>query len=221
MNKNLVLMFVKEPKLGFVKTRLAKNLGNENTLELYKCFVKDLILTITNTSYDFKLCTYGDEESIKNVFGDFNNFKQKDGDLGIKMKKAFEEMFLQNYENIVLIGSDTPHITEKIFTETFEVLNKNKLVLGPSEDGGYYLIACNKNFYYKDIFTNISWSTDEVLTQTLQKVNKDEVYLLKYLNDIDVIEDLNDFYQEFKNSFFKNSNTISYIKENNLCKNLM
>jgi len=221
MNKNLIIMMLKEPKEGFVKTRLAKSLGEEKTLNLYKCFVKDLIKTLNSCPYDFILCTYGEEKLIQENFGLYNSFKQTKGDLGCKMHTAFEKMFLKNYENIVLIGSDTPHLRKESFSKTFEALEEKKLVLGPSEDGGYYLIAFNKTNYKKELFENISWSTDAVLEQTLQKVNKKDVCFLEVLNDIDIQEDLNAFYKLYKNSFFKNSATISYIKENNLCKTTM
>lgn len=221
MNKTLVIMFVKEPKLDFVKTRLAKSCGNQFTLDLYKFFVNDLIKTLTATDYHFKLCAYPNLDLINQTFGDFDNFLQVEGNLGIKMQKAFEEQFDKGYEKIVLIGSDTPHISNDIINESFERLNSNDIVLGPSFDGGYYLIAFNKQTFNAEVFKNISWSTSRVLEQTLQKVHKKKVYLLQELNDIDILEDLKDFYLTFQNSYFKDSLTFKFLKENQSWKNLM
>lgn len=214
-------MFVKEPKLGFVKTRLAKTCGEEFTLGLYKSFVSDLINTLQNKNFDFKLCGYPSLELINESFGDFDNFTQCDGDLGLKMQKAFEKQFLSGYEKIVLIGSDTPNITNQAIDESFEQLDENDVVLGPCLDGGYYLIAFNKKTFYAEVFKDITWSTSRVLEQTLQKLHTKKVYLLNKLNDIDVIEDLNDFYEKYSQSNFKDSNTVKYLKGSQLWKNMM
>ena len=221
MNKNLVILFVKEPKLGFVKTRLAKNCGDRFALGLYLLFVEDLISTLQNGKNDFNLCGYPDLKLINKIFGDFGNFMQVDGDLGIKMQFAFEEKFAQGYEKIVLIGSDTPHITNELIEDAFDKLELNDAVLGPSKDGGYYLIAFHKNSFYPKVFKDISWSTEKVLKQTLQKLNTRQVYLLQELNDIDNLNDLKDFYENFQDGYFENSNTIQFLKDNPTWKNLM
>ena len=220
MSKKLVIMFVKEPKLGFVKTRLAKTCGDEFTLELYKCFVKDLINTLEHNNYDFKLCAYPNLEKIDKEFGSYNNFLQVEGSLGLKMKEAFSSQFDKEYEKIVLIGSDTPHISNKMIEEAFFHLDSNDIILGPSLDGGYYLIAFNNKTFYENVFEEISWSTSLVLGQTLQKLNEKKVHFLMKLNDIDVIEDLKNFYNEYKKSDFKSSKTIMFLKENQLWKSL-
>lgn len=207
-------MFVKEPKSGFVKTRLAKKLGNEFTLELYQSFVKDLIVTLRNQEFDFKLCVYPNVSLINKTFGNFDNFLQEEGDLGVKMHKAFEGQFDAGYEKIVLIGSDTPHISTQMISESFNQLSLNDIVLGPSLDGGYYLIAFNKHTFHPEVFEEISWSTHVVLEQTLQKLNNKNVYLHEILNDIDILEDLKAFYDEFQNSYFKNSQTIKLLNQN-------
>ncbi len=221
MNKNLVLLFVKEPKLGFVKTRLAVKCGDRFALGLYLLFVEDLIYTLQSGKSDFKLCGYPDLKLINKTFGNFGNFKQVDGDLGIKMRFAFKEKFAEGYEKIVLIGSDIPHITNKIIQEAFDQLELNDIVLGPSKDGGYYLIAFHKNSFYPEVFKDISWSSDKVLGQTLQKLNTKQVYLLQELNDIDNLDDLKDFYENFQDGYFENSNTVQFLKDNPTWKNLM
>jgi len=213
MNKNLVIMFVKEPKLGFVKTRLSKDCGEKFTLDLYKCFVHDLINTLKLSEFDFKLCAYPKLDLINKEFGDFNNFLQSNGDLGLKMKNAFQSQFKNGYEKIVLIGSDTPHISRETIDKSFLKLNTNDVILGPSLDGGYYLIAFSKQKFYDEVFKNISWSTESVLEETLQKLHGKQVYLLHSLNDIDVLNDLNNFFEEYSKNHFKTSETIKFLEK--------
>jgi rSAM/selenodomain-associated transferase 1 len=213
LNKTLVIMFVKEPKLGFVKSRLAEHSSDEFTSILYQFFVHDLIYTLQGGTHDFKLCVFGDMEKINKTFGNFDNFLQTDGNLGTKMQNAFEEVFEKGYERVVLIGSDTPHLTNAILNQSFEKLENNDIVLGPSEDGGYYLIGFNKQTFNKDIFEDIAWSSPKVLKQTLQKLHEKDVYLNQELNDIDTMEDLKDFFDKFQKGYFENSYTIEFLKE--------
>lgn len=212
-NKNLVIMFVKEPKLGFVKTRLAKSCGDKFTLNLYLLFVEDMIYTLQGSKSDFKLCANSNLELINKNFGHFDNFLQCEGDLGIKMQNAFEQKFAQGYEKIIIIGSDIPQITNKLISQSFTKLNTHDAVLGSSLDGGYYLIGFNKNTFYGRVFKDIKWSTKEVLKQTLQKLNDKNIYLLKELNDIDNIDDLKDLYANYKNNYFANSRTITFLRK--------
>jgi rSAM/selenodomain-associated transferase 1 len=213
VSKNLVIVFAREPIKGSLKTRLASTFGKEKTLLLYKCFINDIIDTLKSTQYEFKIAGYPDVALINSEFGDYNNFIQESGNLGDKMKNAFNSQFELGYENIVLIGSDTPHIPKGYFEEAFGSLQKNDLILGPSLDGGYYLIAFNKYGFNEKIFDDITWSTSVVLRETLAKSQGKKVHLLKELNDIDTQEDLEEFYNQYKDSYFKSSNTINFLKE--------
>lgn len=221
MSKNLVIMFVKEPRAGFVKTRLANVLGDERTVELYQYFIEDLIQTLSSLDYDFKLCVSGSLEAVNKRFGDYGTFLQVEGDLGAKMKSAFESQFKKGYEKIILIGSDTPHISKEIFDLTMGKLSTNEIVIGPSLDGGYYLIAFNHTTFNKEVFNKISWSTSAVLEQTLQKLHTKEVYLTMNLNDIDTYDDLKHFFNEYSQNDFKNSKTVSFLKEKLSWKSMM
>jgi len=216
VSKNLVIMFVKEPKFGFVKTRLAENTSDEFALILYQFFIHDLLYTLQGGTSDFKLCGYPKLDIINEKFGKYDNFLQEDGDLGVKMQKAFEQMFGKGYEKIILIGSDTPHLTNSIFDEAFEKLGQHDTILGPSIDGGYYLIGFNKETFVKSVFEDITWSSPQVLEQTLHKLDTKKVYFTQELNDIDTIEDLEDFYTRYSKSYFTNSYTIQFLKESEI-----
>lgn len=213
-------MFVKEPRLGFVKTRLAKDTGDEFALGLFHNFVRDLLKTLKQTEYNFSLSAFPSLSLINKTFGDFHNFLQVEGDLGEKMRAAFKRSFVSE-EKVLLIGSDTPHIPKNSFKESFQALDSHDVVLGRSLDGGYYLIGFNKESFVSEVFSGISWSSEKVFSQTMDKLEGKRVYLLQELNDIDNLKDLQDFYNSYKNSYFKESYTLKFLKENQLWKDSM
>jgi rSAM/selenodomain-associated transferase 1 len=221
VNNNLVIIFVKEPKLGFIKTRLAKHTSDDFVLELYKVFVKDIVNILKGNKFDFVLCAYSNLELVNETFGNYNNFLQSDGNLGEKMKNAILTKLKQGYKKVILIGSDIPTISSNLLYKGFDKLNNCDCVLGKCEDGGYYLIGFNYHSFNATIFENISWSTSNVLRQTLNKLNNNKVILLDKLNDIDTIEDLKNFYITYKNSRLENSYTIKYLKRSNLWNNII
>ena len=200
-------MFVKEPVLGAVKTRLAKESSAEFALDVYKNCVKDLLNTLTD--FEFVLYSY----PHVNFYEQSDVYLQVGESLGDKMFHAFEEQFAKGYERIILIGSDSPQLPQSLILKSFEVLDSKKVVIGPSLDGGYYLIALQKEALKKELFEEIMWSSEWVLEQTLQKVNEKELYLLEYLNDIDTLTDLNAFYKKYHQELC-HSNTIRFLKEN-------
>ena len=198
-------MFVKEPKEGLVKTRLAKHSSTLFALEVYQHCLDDLFLMLE--PFELALYAYPDI--------DFFNYpllyKQKGDTLGEKMFKAFEQQFEKGYEKIVLIGSDTPQLPANYIRQSFDALDTNDIVLGPSADGGYYLIALKKEMLHKKLFDNVTWSSSLVLEQTLHKVHDKKVHLLSVLNDIDTLEDLKQFYSVYQNTPLK---TIGFLKDN-------
>ncbi|MEQ9148777.1 MAG: glycosyltransferase, partial [Cytophagales bacterium] len=96
--------------------------------------------------------------------------------------------FAHGYTKAVIIGSDCFSLKRVILEEAFERLNQNDFVIGPSEDGGYYLLGMKKN--NSEIFENIEWSREDVYAKTLEKIKGQKVKILTRLNDIDTFEDL-------------------------------
>lgn len=188
MSKNLLIVFVKNIKLGQVKTRLAKSIGNEAAFEIYKILVEKTELAIRNLEMDQHI--YFSDTVIETEWK--NNFKtvQEGHDLGERMKNAFKDGFKKGYEKIILIGSDLPDITGEIINNAFETLNNKETVFGPAEDGGYYLIGMKQ--LHEFIFDNKPWSTAVLLKDTLKelKSNNISVDLMETLNDIDTFKDL-------------------------------
>jgi rSAM/selenodomain-associated transferase 1 len=194
-------VFCKTPERGFVKTRLAASVGDQKALEIYL----DLLNITDKETRPFSSSRHlflasALEDSVEKMRstlqqrGLFTNPKtsftiQQGEDLGQRMSAAFENLF-KNHQSVVLIGCDLPDLTSALISNAFDALQSNDLVIGPSCDGGYYLIGLNKET--PDLFKEISWSTEKVLNQTLEKAGRLslKVQLLDQLRDIDTLEDL-------------------------------
>jgi len=188
MPKQLLIVFVKNAKLGKVKTRLAKSIGDEAALEVYKKLISITEKATNDVTID-KHIFYSDFID-DNQWRNTQKFVQKGNDIGERMSHAFKNGFDLGYEHIVLIGSDLPDISTAIINQSFNTLNDNPFVFGPAQDGGYYLIGMSK--YQPQIFINKTWSQSNLLNETLTELDNDKqsYTLLKTLNDIDTYEDL-------------------------------
>lgn len=189
MKTDALIIFTRNPELGKVKTRLAKTIGEDKALEVYKHL---LLHTMAETK--FLACdkfVYYDSSIVKNDIWseDFYKKKLQSGeDLGEKMHKAFELLFNMGYKNCMIVGSDLFDLKKEIIDKAFQKLQENEVVVGPAEDGGYYLLGL-KNLN-ASLFKNKDWGTSTVLADTLNDLNSQTVYLLETLNDIDTFEDL-------------------------------
>ena len=188
MSKTLLIVFVKNIKLGKVKTRLAISVGDEAAFQVYKHLVEITERETVKVNSDLHI--YFSDAIVEEKWRKKTKLIQKGNDLGEKMQNAFKNGFSEGYEKIVLIGSDLPDISEKIIQRGFEVLKNHEVVFGPAEDGGYYLLGMTEPHY--SIFKNKQWSTEGLLKTTLLELekNKTNIALLQTLNDIDTIDDL-------------------------------
>ncbi len=187
VNKNLLIVFVKNIILGKVKTRLAKTIGNDKAFFVYK----ELVKITEDATQEIKNCDihiYFSDVVIKTKWLGFEKFVQEGENLGVKMQNAINNGFEYGYKKVLLIGSDLPDISSSIIQEGFKSLQKNDIVFGPAEDGGYYLVGMKK--MHSIIFENKPWSTKELLNITLNELSDKKIHLLKTLNDIDEYKDL-------------------------------
>ncbi|WP_298339573.1 TIGR04282 family arsenosugar biosynthesis glycosyltransferase [uncultured Algibacter sp.] len=195
MNKALVIVFVKNIKLGKVKTRLAKTIGNQGAFEVYSELVKVTEKATKNLTADKRI--YFSDAVVDSKWSSDFKAVQEGIDLGERMKNAFKKGFEDGYNRIVLIGSDLPDITANHINKGLEALKENNMVFGPAEDGGYYLIGLSK--MNNLAFENKPWSQTHLLEETLQELNEKHITFttLETLNDIDTYEDLiaSKFYQ--------------------------
>lgn len=181
---NCLIIFTRKPEKGKVKTRLAKGVGEDKALKIYKYLLMHSA-EITARVNSKKQVWYTDSIQKNDLWDDsvFEKHVQPQGDLGHKMLKAFQHNFNQGFQKVVIIGSDLLDINSKIIETAFQLLEKNDVVIGPAEDGGYYLLGMNHCI--PELFQNIDWSTEKVFKQTLERISDKSIALLDKKNDID------------------------------------
>lgn len=195
MSKELVIVFVKNIKLGKVKTRLAKTIGDAGAFEVYRQLVEVTENATNHLPIDKRV--YFSDAMVNNKWHGSYKAVQDGKDLGARMKNAFKDGFKDGYEHIVLIGSDLPDINAQHIRSGLNALKTSQVVFGPAVDGGYYLIGMTN--IHDCIFDDKPWSQCNLLDVTLTELSQNNISynLLEALNDIDTFEDLeqSDFYR--------------------------
>ena len=193
MNINHLIIFVKNPELGKVKTRLAKTIGDEKALYIYKLLLEQTF-QITLPVLAEKKLYYSEFVQNMDQFNDlvYEKHIQSGDGLGDKMYNAIKHSFAEWADKVVLIGSDCFELNSGIIEEAFKALEESDYVLGPAKDGGYYLIGMKE--LNLEIFQNKEWSSENVFLDTLLDIKNQgkSHYLLPTLSDVDVEEDLGD-----------------------------
>lgn len=194
MKKGL-MVFAREPLPGKVKTRLAASLGDQPAALLYEAMLQDVLKSTRQLSdvetFVFWAC---EEESLPLLAERYHcrSRLQSQGDLGQRMRAAFEEMFANGCELCCIIGSDAPDLPLLYILEAYQLLATpyTDVVFGPCRDGGYYLLGLRR--VWPQLFTNIPWSSAAVLEQSLAAVRESGLTatLLPEWEDIDSVEDL-------------------------------
>ncbi len=197
-SKNLLLIFTRNPELGKCKTRLAAAVGDQAALDIYNFLLNHTVQITKNLTTD-KIVYYS-EEIWKNDIWDINTFDkklQKGLDLGERMSNAFKNGFEKGYQKIIIIGSDMYDLSQEDIENAFLKLSDNDYVIGPAEDGGYYLLGMTK--WNKNLFKNKEWGTQTVLNDTLNTLKNEKKQLLETKNDVDYYEDIKDInvFQQF------------------------
>jgi len=189
MSKNLLIIFTRNPELGKVKTRLAKSIGDENTLTIYNTLLDRTEKTTRDLNCD--KAVYYSVRIRENDIWDasiYQKHQQHGDDLGERMYNAFKEAFSNNYDKVAIIGSDLFDLDPNHINEAFKKLINHDIVIGPAHDGGYYLLAMKS--LYSQVFKNKDWGNSTVFKDTLNDLKIENIHLLETLNDIDVYDDL-------------------------------
>tara|TARA_B100001778_G_scaffold106973_1_gene87561 strand:- start:637 stop:1233 length:597 start_codon:yes stop_codon:yes gene_type:complete len=188
--KPLLIIFCKNLIEGQVKTRLAKSIGTKKALFVYKKLIEKTIEAVKPVNSQ-KVVYYSKFINNNDKWNDFVNEKkiQKGNNLGEKINNAFTEGFKSKFSPIIVIGSDLWDIKHSDINLAFNSLTKNDYVIGPSIDGGYYLIGMNT--INSKLFKNKSWSKSTLLKETINELKNKNLKLLDSKNDIDTLEDLN------------------------------
>jgi rSAM/selenodomain-associated transferase 1 len=187
---NAVIVFVKPPRSGKVKTRLGRTIGFDLAASVYEQLLRytaGLCEALEETKvYIF----HADFISQSSIWDDFKNNLQIEGDLGEKMADAFRYCFEKGHQKVIGIGSDCITIKEHDLYLAFDQLDEKNTVFGPAEDGGYYLIGMQQ--YFDFIFQKMPWSSPDLLEKTFEacRFHNKSISLLRELSDIDNAQDL-------------------------------
>jgi rSAM/selenodomain-associated transferase 1 len=198
MNREVVLVFQKNAILGKVKTRLASGMGELRALEIYRHLIQLTYSALEDVPVP--VWTYFSDYIPESTHPSVEKSLLQEGqDLGERMANAFARSFESGMEKVVLIGTDCPTLQSNHLNEAFEALNYSDLVVGPATDGGYYLIGMNRRADY--LFEGITWSTSQVLSETLNVASQHGLTttLLHELDDIDTQEDWQRYSSQFEN----------------------
>jgi len=188
-----LILFAKDPVAGQVKTRLSSLLDNSTTLSLYHHFLRDSIEKICSVAGVDRFIGIASDPQT-GYFEDVSQshpiqlFVQEGDSLGERMRRAFKNRFKEGYERVVIIGADSPTLPTAYIEQALQ--SQKEVVIGPSTDGGYYLIGMQGKV--TDVFESVSWGTDQVLSETLNvlKDQRAEAELLPVWYDVDLPEDL-------------------------------
>ena len=193
--RRAILLFCKWPEPGQVKTRLAATVGDEKAASVYRSLLYSTLASVQLSKTDADCWIYfapaNAENSFRNMLnGTFHYAPQCEGDLGQRMLDSFLQSKKLGYAQVLIVGTDCPDVRACHIDQAFAALSDHDLVLGPTDDGGYYLIGANEP--QPDLFRDIKWSTDSVYAETQKRV--DHLGLrcarLEGLRDVDTEEDV-------------------------------
>ena len=185
----LVVVMAKLPILGKVKTRLAKSIGDKAAFWIYNKLL-DKTLESVDSSHWKTAIFFDSEPKNSNPYQKTTKYIliQKGSTLGERLKNAVFWGFDQGYKQVIVIGSDLWNIDQETLKVAFKSLKNSDFVIGPTFDGGYYLIGMH--FHLSSLFENVSWSTHRVFEQTMNNLIGYKIEILEKKNDIDCSSDL-------------------------------
>lgn len=191
MPETALVIVARTPQMGQGKTRLAATIGPEATLQLYRAFLTDLARRFVNQPYTLHWTYTPAEADFQVALAQLDAtlplslaFPQIGPDFGSRLQHAFRTTHARGFQKTILIGSDAPHISREMVAQAEQALERADVVLGPAEDGGYYLLAMRAPH---DLFSGIPMSTSLVLDMTFKRARDLglSVHLLEQLFDID------------------------------------
>ena len=199
--QNVLLIFVKYPEPGSVKTRLAKHVGDTNAAHLYRLFVEEILNRTEDENFRRMIffSPPGKKSEMMDWIGaDWEMHPQAGNDLGEKISTAFQFAFKQGAKKVVIIGTDSPLLGKATILKAFDGLDINQSVIGPSSDGGYYLLGLSA--FHMELFRGVDWGTSRVFAQTVSRLNKLHIKFtpLEEHFDVDTVDDLMVLKQELQ-----------------------
>ncbi len=186
-----IALFTKTPVLGRVKTRLSTLLSPDQLLALHIACVEDLGEKLAPLKDSFEIHIFQTETGeLPEICRQFKISLQTAGDLGQRLENAARSLFESGHESVIFLGSDSPHLDPALLFQSVELLRHSQVVIGPSADGGYYLLALRR--LHRALFHDIKWSSETVLAETIRRLKEQEIHfqLLEESFDLDRPDDL-------------------------------
>lgn len=214
--RECIVLFARYPEKGKVKSRLAAYYGAVFALQIYEYFVADMLDTLKGLEIPFMIAfdPPGKKDEIRKHLGSDKVYIPQEGsDLGARMHQAFCRCFAEGFESVIIIGSDIPDLPSKILKEAFSSLGNCDAVMGPSRDGGYYLVGFKRDTFIPQVFENIPWGNSTVFEHTMEvfRIQRCTVHLLPEWRDIDTPDDLSALVERNRYTPFARSRTMIYI----------
>lgn len=184
MTDEHLIIFVKNPIPGSVKTRIAQSVGNDKAVTVYRHLLQHT-QQLTRMAPWHRTVYYGDFINPNDGWNGYEKYQQTGDDLGQRMYQAFQERFRAGATRVVIIGSDCLEITINHLKDAFKALHTHEVVIGPATDGGYYLLGMSRLLPF--VFENKPWSQPELFAKTITDLEEQTIsyFLLEQLSDID------------------------------------
>ena len=188
---SLLIIFTRNPELGKCKTRLAATTGVESALEIYKFLLQHTVKITKDLEVD-KQVHYSVKVRENDIWDSsvYTKKQQRGKNLGARMNRAFKQAFDAGYKKVIIIGSDMFDLSQQDIELAFKELEDHDFIIGPAEDGGYYLFGMKS--LNSSVFLNKKWGTDTVLAETLEDLKTENIKQLEVRNDVDYYEDIKD-----------------------------
>jgi uncharacterized protein len=193
---DVLAVFVKEPRPGTVKSRLAAAVGPEAAAGVYRVLAEEVVRRTAPRRDEYERVVVFDPPAAGAAIGEWLGvtagalLPQVPGDIGVRMDRAFDALFQRGARRVALIGTDVPALRFEDVRDALETLDDHDVAVGPATDGGYYLIALKRPA--PELFRGIGWSGPDVLARTLDRAagRALSVRVLRTIGDVDTIEDL-------------------------------
>lgn len=217
--KICTVLLVKYPEKGKVKSRLLRQIDENLVVELYRNFVLDLVDMLDKSGIS-QIIAYRPKSAVEKFekwLGLRRNYlPQRGNNLGHVLKNVCIDTYSLGFKKVILMASDCPDLPKEILQEAIVALQDYDAVIGPSPDGGYYLIGFTQEAFSPKTFEAISWSTERVFKETVSILRDQgqKVHILPEWSDVDNLVDLIDLFKRNQNTRFKSSKTMSLLKSN-------
>jgi rSAM/selenodomain-associated transferase 1 len=205
MDRSQVILLLKYPQEGSVKLRLGRQIGDAVAADLYRNFILDMLSTMNDTGLRRSISFFppASSASLREWLGpSLDLYPQRGRDHPERLMNTFVDAFSRGEERVVVLASDVPDLTKEVMMEALASLDRSDAVIGPSPDGGYYLIGFRRGSFRREPFQDIAWSTPRAFEDTISRMSDLVVHRLCHWPDVDTMSDLQDLVRSERNPSF-------------------